>query len=120
MTSEELARCLSTHPVVVRRTLGELRKSGLVRSEKGHGGGWSLTKAPHKIALLDVYVAIGEQLLPEVKKPDDDEQCVVIKCMASTMGEFVDEARSLLESRLRRISLKTFLDEIDRVVVPEV
>ncbi|WP_414490804.1 Rrf2 family transcriptional regulator [Stenotrophomonas maltophilia] len=38
-TSEQLASCLPTHPVVIRRLLAQLHKAGLVRSTRGHGGG---------------------------------------------------------------------------------
>jgi DNA-binding IscR family transcriptional regulator len=43
MTSETLAQCMSTHPVVVRRTMAGLREAGFVRSEKGHHGGWVIS-----------------------------------------------------------------------------
>lgn len=42
MTSEELAACLHTNPVVVRRTMAGLREAGLVTSGRGHGGGGRL------------------------------------------------------------------------------
>ena len=42
VTSEVLAQAMHTNPVVIRRTLSGLREHGYVRSEKGHGGGWSL------------------------------------------------------------------------------
>lgn len=60
ITSEELAACLSTNPVVVRRTMAGLREAGLVRSEKGHGGGWSLACDLATVSLADVHAALGE------------------------------------------------------------
>src|SRR6266545_4532968 len=60
MTSEELAECLGTHPVVVRRTMGALREAGLARSERGHGGGWTVARPLEEVSLRDVYVALGE------------------------------------------------------------
>ncbi|HEY0062341.1 MAG TPA: Rrf2 family transcriptional regulator, partial [Telluria sp.] len=42
MTSDVLARAMETNPVVVRRVMAGLRAAGYVRSDKGHGGGWSL------------------------------------------------------------------------------
>lgn len=41
-TSEVLAKAMTTHPVVIRRIMAGLRDHGYVRSEKGHGGGWTL------------------------------------------------------------------------------
>ena len=43
-TSEQLAKAMQTHPVVIRRILGGLRDAGFVHSEKGHGGGWTIAR----------------------------------------------------------------------------
>ena len=43
-TSDMIAKMLNTNPVVVRRTMAGLREQGYVRSEKGHGGGWTLVR----------------------------------------------------------------------------
>ncbi len=45
-TSEQLASCLPTHPVVIRRLLAQLHKAGLVRSTRGHGGAASWPVLP--------------------------------------------------------------------------
>ena len=42
MTSETLANAMQTNPVVIRRAMSGLREACYVRSEKGHGGGWTL------------------------------------------------------------------------------
>src|SRR5262245_61719187 len=59
MTSEVLAKAMDTNPVVIRRIMAGLRDQGYVRSEKGHGGGWSLARDLSKVTLRDVYIAIG-------------------------------------------------------------
>ncbi|EAB7134061.1 transcriptional regulator, partial [Salmonella enterica subsp. enterica] len=52
-TSEQLASCLPTHPVVIRRLLAQLHKAGLVRSTRGHGGGSQLAHDAAAITLHD-------------------------------------------------------------------
>ncbi len=64
-TSAEIADHIGTNAVVVRRVLGGLREVGLLKSEKGHAGGWSLTRAPEKITLADVYLALDERLIAQ-------------------------------------------------------
>src|SRR5262245_17420907 len=59
VTSGALGPKMKTNPVVVRRTMGGLRDAGIVRSEKGHGGGWSLARELDAVTLGDVYDALG-------------------------------------------------------------
>jgi DNA-binding IscR family transcriptional regulator len=63
VTSEELALCLSTNPVVVRRTMGLLREAGLVASARGHSGGWHIKVDLPKISLRQLHEALGEPAL---------------------------------------------------------
>jgi len=58
-TSEQLAQMLATNPVVVRRTMAGLKKAGYVQSEKGHGGGWTLSCDLAAVSLLDIHQAVG-------------------------------------------------------------
>ena len=67
MTSEALAKCLGTNPVVVRRTMGSLREAGLVAAERGHGGGWRLA------ADLSSGVAAGAlTVVPRGRQMDEE------------------------------------------------
>lgn len=105
VTSEELGKCLQTNPVVIRRVLGELKKKGIVDSEKGHGGGWIITKHPKQISFSEVFDALGEKLVPEAPKLDEDEQCLIMRTLALIMSDFLSDAEMLLDKRLKQISL---------------
>jgi DNA-binding IscR family transcriptional regulator len=48
-----------TNPVVLRRTMAGSREQGYVRSEKGHGGGWTLACDLSAMTLRDIYDALG-------------------------------------------------------------
>ena len=108
-TSEDLADCVCTNPVVVRRILGALRKHGLVQSDKGHGGGWKLLKSPKSITLYDVYYALDERLLPSAPQVDSKEQCGIVHALTHTMQEFISEAETLLDSKLKNVNLQSML-----------
>jgi DNA-binding IscR family transcriptional regulator len=41
VTSEVMAKAMTTNPVVIRRLMAGLRDAGYVRAENGHGGGWT-------------------------------------------------------------------------------
>ena len=63
VTSEALAKAMDTNAVVIRRMMSGLRDHGFVRSEKGHGGGWTLARDLATISLRDIYEALGQPSL---------------------------------------------------------
>src|ERR1043165_8077553 len=56
--SDKLAHSVNTNPVVIRRLLSQLRKAGLVTTQKGSTGGAALGCPPESISLDAVYRAI--------------------------------------------------------------
>lgn len=105
-TSEHLAACAGTNPVVIRRTLGGLREAGLVVSAAGHGGGWKLARDPAGISLGEVSAALGERLLFAVDIAGPGETgCSVQQVVSGVLDDFLRDAEALLVERLGRISL---------------
>ncbi len=110
-TSEQLAACVGTNPVVVRRTLAGLREAGLVGSTSGAGGGWVLARDPARISLRDVYRGLGERLLggidvtgPGVRRAPGG-RCRIQRAVSGTLDEFMEDAEAMLAERLGRITL---------------
>src|SRR5258707_4144894 len=58
LTSDQVAASINTNPVIIRRSLGDLRRAGLVSARRGAGAGWSLTRRPEDITVLEVYDAV--------------------------------------------------------------
>jgi Rrf2 family protein len=105
MTSDTLANYMNTNAVVVRRTMSGLRDAGLVRSEKGHGGGWTLARKLSEITLADVYAALGAPTLFAIGNRNDNPDCLVEKAVNSALGETLREAEAMVAARLANISL---------------
>jgi len=60
------AEGISQHTIA--KILRELRIAGFLSSERGHTGGYVLTKSPDKITVAEVFTAIGGRLF-------DDDFC---------------------------------------------
>ena len=105
MTSEAIAGCLSTNPVVIRRTLGELRKGGILSAARGHGGGWTLARPAVSISLRDVCAALGESIVAVMEADPDHPSCAVVGSLTDSLGGVLAEVRALLDDRLSRITL---------------
>ena len=114
MTSAELALCMNTNAVVVRRTMAGLRQQGLVASEKGHGGGWRLARPLDQVTLGQVNTALGEPgLIPETP-PVEAEGCLVEAAVNDALGETYAAARALLVARLNDITLADLAADFSR------
>ena len=113
MTSDDLADCLRTNATVVRRTLAGLRDAGIVRSEKGHRGGWTLERNLSTIKLLEVYRAVGEPVLFQIETHEENRGCLVDAAVARTLTKARAEAEALFLQRLGNITLADLDVDID-------
>lgn len=57
MKSEEIAETIGCPRANLIRSLQMLKKAGLLKSEKGPGGGYSLTRTADSISLLEIHEA---------------------------------------------------------------
>lgn len=105
MTSEDLAKCLATNPVVVRRTMGFLRKAGIVTSDRGHAGGWRITADLSAVTLRQLHDALGEPALFAVGNRNEAPACLVEQVVNSALDQTFAEAEVLLLTRFGEITL---------------
>lgn len=105
MTSDELAECMNTNPVVVRRTMAGLRDLGLVRSDKGHHGGWSLACDLKDVTLQDIHRALGEPVLFAIANRRENPACLVEQAVNAAMDDAFRQAEAVLVARLGSVSL---------------
>lgn len=105
LTSEAMARFLQTNPVVVRRELAGLRQRGWVRSEKGHGGGWTLACALSDLTIGDIYRALGEPAFAALSHRSANPACIIERAVNGAVATALHDAEALLVSRFDAISL---------------
>ncbi|AUW57772.1 transcriptional regulator [Sphingobium sp. SCG-1] len=105
VTSETMAMIMSTNAVVMRRTMAGLRDAGLVRSEKGHGGGWTIKRDLSKVTLRDIYTALDSPELFAMGNRTDAPGCLVEQAVNTALGSAFDAAQSLLLDRFAAVTL---------------
>lgn len=105
ITSEVLAKAMQTNPVVIRRIMAGLREQGYVRSEKGHGGGWTLACDLASITLRDIYDAIGRPSLLAIGNRTEAPGCLVEQAVNAALDGAYRDAEALLLSRLGDVTL---------------
>ena len=105
VTSEALAKAMDTNPVVIRRIMAGLRDQGYVRSEKGHGGGWTLARDLATISLRDIYEALGRPPLLAIGNRTEAPGCIVEQAVNAALNQAFDDAEALLLSRLDDVTL---------------
>ena len=103
-TSEDLARCIGTNAVVVRRTLAGLRNAGFVSSVAGPGGGWSLARDPEEMSVGEVCTALGERLLFALEL-GPSSTCRVQAAVSDALDGFLHDGEKLLLERLDRVTI---------------
>ncbi|HET9659177.1 MAG TPA: Rrf2 family transcriptional regulator [Thermomicrobiales bacterium] len=112
VTSSTLAQAMRTNPVVVRRMMAGLRRNGYVQSERGHGGGWTISCDLETTTLLDIYRALGSPALIGLGLGEPASSCLVERAVESSLADARREAEQVLLDRFAGITLaslsKTF------------
>ena len=114
MTSEQMAGMLGTNPVLVRRVLAGLRERGYISSERGHGGGWSVTCDLAKVTLRDVYDAVGAPTVFAMGNRNEHSACLVERVVNASLQEAFEEAEALLVQRLGEVTLADLSHDFNR------
>ncbi|QKV55308.1 Rrf2 family transcriptional regulator [Comamonas antarctica] len=112
-TSEQLAQMLATNPVVVRRTMAGLKKAGYVQSEKGHGGGWTLSCDLAAVSLLDIHQAVGGPRIFAIGSATENPECGVEQVVNAALDGALAQAQALLVQRLAAVKLSDLAQEFD-------
>ncbi|MFC4598187.1 Rrf2 family transcriptional regulator [Cohnella hongkongensis] len=112
-TGEDIAGSVNTHPVVIRRIMGMLKRAGLVDVRPGVGGA-SLRREPGRITLLDIYRAVnvtdGDRLFRIHDNPNID--CPVGRGIEQALQRELDEAQTMMERRLERTTLAELIGKL--------
>lgn len=109
LTSDQVAASVNTNPVIIRRSLGDLRRAGLVDVRHGAGAGWSLARAPEEISLLNVYDAVQQEPLFGLHRTEPNLECPVGRGIRPTLGGVYSGIEQTLRRELERRSIAEVL-----------
>lgn len=105
VTSEAMAKAMQTNPVVIRRIMAGLRDAGFVRSEKGHGGGWTIARDLAAITLRDIYDALGKPAMFAMENRTEAPGCLVEQAVNAALDSAFEDAEALLLDRFAGVTL---------------
>lgn len=114
VTSETLALCMKTNPVVVRRTMGLLRNASLVVADRGHGGGWRIAADLSKLTLRQLHEALGEPALFAVGNRTEHPECLVEQAVNAALDGAFADAEALLMRRFASVTLAELAADFTR------
>lgn len=112
VTSEALSKAMNTNPVVIRRIMAGLRERGYVRSDKGHGGGWTLACDLGAVTLGDVHAALGPTTLLAIGNRTEAPGCLVEQAVNAALGQAFQDAEALLLARLGDVTLASLSADV--------
>ena len=111
-TSTFIAGSVGVNPVIVRKTLGQLKAAGLVEVEAGVGGA-SLARDPADVTLLDVFRAtesVNGSLFSFHEHPTP--KCPVGRSIHAALDGELAAAQQALEGQLAQTSLQELIGRI--------
>ena len=111
LTSDQVAASVNTNPVIIRRSLGDLGRAGLVHVRHGAGAGWSLARAPEEITLLEVYDAVGQEPLFGMHRTEPNLECPVGRGIRPALGQIYDGVEQAVRHELAEVSVADVLRE---------
>jgi Rrf2 family protein len=114
--SDKLALSVNTNPVVIRRLLSQLRKAGLVVTQKGSSGGATLCCPPETIALDRIYRAVETKPSFGTHRKKPNQRCPVGVGIERVLDEVFSSAQTALESELARRTLADVLRAMEEDV----
>jgi Rrf2 family protein len=107
VTAEELGRRQEIPHGFLQAILAELRRAGLVRSQRGQAGGWLMARLPEDVTVADVIRAVDGPLVnvygirPEAVSYKESTRGLQLVWIA---------ARSSLRDVLERVSIRDLAD----------
>ena len=113
LTSDLMASSVGVNPVIIRKTLSQLKKADLISVQRGTGGA-TLVKSPDEINLLQVYRAVDSigpscQLFSFHDHPNP--ACPVGRNIHGILDQSLEDVQMAMEKELKKKTLAGILED---------
>ncbi len=111
-TSEVIAGSLRTNPVVVRRLLKCMERTGLVVIRPGKDGGVQLGRPPSTIMLDEIYQAVEAETAVFALRPGGNPRCPVASRMKGLLAPIFQATDTAVRNTLQQTTLGSLMTTI--------
>lgn len=112
ITSDFLASSVNVNPVIIRKTLSQLKANKIVNVQRGSGG-TSIAKSLEEISLLDIYNAVecveNGELFHFHENPNNE--CPVGRNIHNVLDSRLEQVQKALEKELEKITLADIMKD---------
>jgi FeS assembly SUF system regulator len=100
----------------VAKIMKSLNKAGLVASQRGAGGGYSLGRAPHQITVADVIQAVEGPIALTACADTSDEHCG-IEAVCPVQGKW-NKVNTAVRAALTEVTLADMAEDVASFGLP--
>lgn len=108
-SSSEISKAMKIPDNYLYAVMGKMKKAGLAYATRGVNGGWSLSKDPDDIKLLDI-IEVMEGTIKINRCLQDDQYCSRDGAATCQVHEFYDEVQKQVECYFGGVSLAQLRD----------
>ncbi len=111
LTSDWIAGSVNVNPVIVRKELINLKKSGLIESRQGKVGGVRIAKNPEQINISEIYESVKNTEVLGKRNQNPNPLCSVGKDINKNLDILFDETDDLVFQFLKEKKLSDFTNQ---------
>ncbi|TWR27074.1 Rrf2 family transcriptional regulator [Mucilaginibacter achroorhodeus] len=112
-SSDYLAGSININPVLVRKELSNLLKHGLINSQLGKNGGYSLAKPAKEITIASIYKAVKPNAILGQAKNEPNPACPIGKQINSHLKALDADIEQVMVNKLGNTTLAEFYKRFD-------
>ncbi len=120
ITSDFLASSINVNPVIIRKTMQQLKGAGLIEVKRGTGG-MNISRPLSEISLLDIFNAVepleNDQLFHFHENPNP--QCPVGRNIHYGLDDKLASVQKAMETELKNITLEDVVKDTQKRIAAE-